>query len=142
MNKENTHDAMSQFPENIYASCSEMDSRTIFTNSIPEHVYFEKNQQCKPDYKYNEDKVLKEVTEYIAGTYGGHYVGEDNVQALDIWKSLGTFDSSCRDTSIKYLMRFGKKEGKNRKDLLKALHYIILILGDLEKENGKKNKND
>ncbi len=37
---------------------------------------------------------------------------------------------SCIDTTIKYLMRYGKKSGKNRKDLLKAAHYIVLALGN------------
>ena len=29
---------------------------------------------------------------------------------------------------MKYLARYGKKDGKNRKDLLKAMHYIILMM--------------
>jgi hypothetical protein len=33
----------------------------------------------------------------------------------------------CRANAIKYLYRFGDKEGKNKKDLLKALHYTILL---------------
>ena len=30
--------------------------------------------------------------------------------------------------AIKYLARYGKKNGKNRKDLLKAIHYIVLLM--------------
>ncbi len=30
--------------------------------------------------------------------------------------------------AIKYLCRFGKKDGRNRKDLLKAIHYIVLLM--------------
>ena len=29
---------------------------------------------------------------------------------------------------LKYTQRYGKKEGKNRKDLLKILHYAIIAL--------------
>ena len=55
--------------------------------------------------KYNEDKILKEIDEYIKSTYGEHY--------------------SCR---------YGKKNGHNRADLLKAVHYVILLLNyDKEK---------
>ena len=28
---------------------------------------------------------------------------------------------------MKYLFRFGKKNGKNRKDLLKCIHYVCLL---------------
>jgi hypothetical protein len=34
----------------------------------------------------------------------------------------------CQANAIKYLARYGKKGGKNRKDLLKALHYAILLM--------------
>ena len=82
-------------------------------------------------YKYNEDIVLTEIEEYIDATYKGHYTNSNNsVQGLDIWKARGTMSDSCIDTSIKYLLRYGKKEGKNRKDLLKAVHYLVLALGN------------
>ena len=29
---------------------------------------------------------------------------------------------------MKYLARYGKKQGANRKDLLKAMHYVVLAL--------------
>ena len=29
---------------------------------------------------------------------------------------------------LKYLCRYGKKNGQNRKDLLKAIHYIVLLM--------------
>lgn len=83
------------------------------------------------EYKYDEDVVLTEIEEYIDSTYKGHYTNKNNsVQGLDIWKARGTMSDSCIDTSIKYLLRYGKKEGRNRKDLLKAAHYIILALGN------------
>ena len=41
---------------------------------------------------------------------------------------LDMAEEMCQGTAIKYLMRFGKKDGKNKKDLLKAIHYIILLM--------------
>jgi len=83
------------------------------------------------EYNYSEDIVIKELTQYIGSTYSSHYTNSNNsVQGLDIWKARGTMTDSCIDTSIKYLLRYGKKEGRNRKDLLKAAHYIILALGN------------
>jgi hypothetical protein len=79
-------------------------------------------------YKYNENKALAEIEEYINGTYGQHYVGNGEIQTVDFWNSLGSLDTTARDTAIKYLARYGKKGGYNRKDLLKAAHYIVLML--------------
>ena len=79
------------------------------------------------EYRYTEDKFLEEVQDYVAGTYKGHYVGGGEYQTVDIWNTLGSAATTCRDTAIKYLMRYGKKDGYNKKDLLKAVHYITLL---------------
>lgn len=86
------------------------------------------NQPGNIQYKYTEDTILQEVQAYIDSTYGQHYVGNGEVQTVDFWESLGSLDTTARDTAIKYLARFGKKGGNNRKDLLKAIHYIMLMM--------------
>jgi hypothetical protein len=79
-------------------------------------------------WRYNEGKILREVESYLSGTYKGHYVGgETKIQTLDLIDSIGDSESFCRSNAIKYLSRFGKKEGKNQKDLLKVIHYAILL---------------
>jgi len=80
------------------------------------------------DYKYNEDVNIKKFKDYIDGTYGQHYVGSQGIQTIDVWESLDMATQMCQGTAIKYLMRFGKKEGYNQKDLLKAMHYIVLLM--------------
>lgn len=87
-------------------------------------------------YKYNEDVYLHDFQKYISGTYGEHYVAKD-IQVIDIWESLDSLESTSRDTAIKYLCRYGKKDGKNRKDLLKAIHYIILMMYASDKQDQK-----
>jgi hypothetical protein len=87
-----------------------------------------------PKFKYDEDKHLEEVMNYIKSTYAQHYVGDGDIQTVDFWFSLGSLDTTARDTAIKYLARFGKKEGRNRKDLLKAIHYIVLMMYAVEAE--------
>jgi len=82
----------------------------------------------KANYKYNEDQILKEISDYVLSTYQSHYVGKSEIQTVDVWDTLGSAETTCRDTAIKYLMRFGKKDGKNKKDLLKAAHYIVLLM--------------
>lgn len=79
------------------------------------------------NFKYNEDSILKELSYYIQSTYSQHYVGKNNIQTVDVWDSMGSADTSTRDAALKYLMRYGKKSGHNKKDLLKALHFIILL---------------
>jgi hypothetical protein len=88
-------------------------------------------------YKYNEDKALDMLQEYVNGTYGQHYVGDGDVQTVDFWRSLGSLETTSRDTAIKYLARYGKKGGKNRKDLLKTMHYVILMMYALDLEEAE-----
>jgi hypothetical protein len=87
------------------------------------------------EYKYNEGDAMAKIREYINGTYGQHYVGNGDIQTVDFWESLGSLETTCRDTAIKYLARYGKKGGRNEKDLLKAVHYIILMMYAAPKEN-------
>ena len=82
------------------------------------------SQECK----YNEEAILKEIYDYVMSTYQGHYVGKGEIQTFDVWDTLNISEEVCIGTAIKYLMRFGKKDGKNKKDLLKAVHYIILLM--------------
>ena len=79
-------------------------------------------------WKYNEGKILQEIEAYLKSTYKGHYVCDDQkIQTLDLIESIGDAEAFCRSNAIKYLSRFGKKDGKNRKDILKVIHYAILL---------------
>ncbi len=77
-------------------------------------------------FKYNEDTILAEVMEYIAGTYSEHY-GDQKIQIQDVFDQMGISEDFTRGAAMKYLFRFGKKEGKNKKDLLKCMHYVCLL---------------
>ena len=88
-------------------------------------------------YNYNEDVNIGLVKDYIDSTYGQHYVGNKEIQTVDFWESLGSLDTTCRDTAIKYLARYGKKNGRNKKDLLKAIHYIILMMYAQDKDESE-----
>ncbi len=81
-----------------------------------------------PNFKYNEDNLLDDVFEYVKSTYGQHYVGNKEIQTLDVWESMDIAEDMCLGTIVKYAMRYGKKDGKNKKDLLKIIHYAILAL--------------
>ena len=81
----------------------------------------------KIDYKYSEDRILKELAEYIDATYGEHY-SHNKFQATEFIMDSGHGEGFCLGNVMKYAQRYGKKEGKNRKDLLKVVHYGIMAL--------------
>ena len=80
--------------------------------------------------KYKEKEILEKLNEYIMSTYSAHYVSEKNAedfQIQDLFSHIGIAEEFCRGAALKYLVRFGKKDGKNKKDLLKTLHYVVLM---------------
>ena len=91
-------------------------------------------------FKYKEDEILAEVMEYIAGTYSEHY-GDQNIQIQDVFDQMGISEAFTRGAAMKYLFRFGKKDGKNRKDLLKCIHYCCLLYHYAFKSEGLKDEN-
>ena len=79
-------------------------------------------------WKYEEDKTLKEIEQYLVSTYHSHYTSEQSkTQTLDLIESIGDAEPFTRSNAIKYLSRFGKKNGKSKQDILKAIHYCILL---------------
>jgi len=78
-------------------------------------------------YKFDEDGALDELRDYIDGTYSGHYA-TDKYQATDIIIDSGFGEGFCMGNIIKYCKRYGRKNGKNRDDIMKILHYAIIML--------------
>ena len=58
---------------------------------------------------------------------------------MDILNNLAIDRDFCQANAIKYLMRYGKKQGYNEQDLFKALHYIVLLISSQRKETSKNN---
>ena len=58
-------------------------------------------------------------------------------QVQDLFQSIGIASDFCRGNAMKYLARYGKKGGKNKKDLFKAIHYIILLITSEENNEDK-----
>lgn len=78
--------------------------------------------------KYNEDVLLTELRDYISGTYGQHYsAGNDSIQTLDLIEACGDAEAFCRSNILKYASRYDKK-GSARRDIIKILHYGLLLL--------------
>ena len=83
-------------------------------------------------YKYHEEEILKDIEEYVSQTYQGHYTGTKhefrNVQTIDLMASKDLAAAFCQANILKYGSRYGNKDGKNQKDLMKVIHYAMLLL--------------
>ena len=91
-------------------------------------------------FKFDEQKILKEIEDYIESTYGQHYSSKD-IQVQDLFQSIGIASDFSRGNAMKYLARYGKKSGKNESDLFKAIHYIILLItSERQIQNANKRK--
>tara|TARA_Y100001938_G_scaffold126602_1_gene178699 strand:+ start:67 stop:348 length:282 start_codon:yes stop_codon:yes gene_type:complete len=91
----------------------------------------------KIKYKYDEDKILAELKKYIDSTYDEHY-SKNNFQATEFIIDGGHGEGFCIGNIMKYAQRYGKKDGKNRRDLLKVVHYGIIALHINATEEGEK----
>jgi len=80
-------------------------------------------------YKYAENEIISEFHDYIDKTYEEHYKTNDkSIECFDAWIALGGSTDTFRNTALKYLWRYGKKNGNNKADLMKALHYTLMCL--------------
>ena len=78
--------------------------------------------------KYNENAILDELRTYITDTYRQHYSsGDDGIQTLDLIEACGDGEAFCRSNILKYASRYDKK-GSARRDIMKILHYAVLLL--------------
>jgi hypothetical protein len=80
-----------------------------------------------PDYKFDEGAYIAQLKEYVDKTYSQHYaVGK--LQATEFIIDMGDGLGFTRGNVIKYAKRYGQKAGRNRDDLMKVLHYSLMML--------------
>ena len=80
------------------------------------------------NFKYNEDAIINELRDYIMNTYKQHYsAGDDKIQTLDLIEACGDGERFCRSNILKYASRYDKK-GSARMDIMKVLHYAVLLM--------------
>ena len=92
-----------------------------------------KKQQV--NFKFNEGALIQELLDYVSETYGSHY-SKSKFQSTEFIIDCGHGMGFTLGNVLKYAQRYGKKEGYNRKDLLKILHYAIIAL-HIHDENEK-----
>ena len=80
-------------------------------------------------YKYNEGKILQDITDYVNKTYGEHY-SQNRYQATEFIVDGGHGIGFTIGNILKYAQRYGRKGTPEdwRKDLMKVIHYAIIAL--------------
>jgi len=85
--------------------------------------------------KYSGEGSLRELKDYILTTYEAHYsAGDDAIQTLDLIEACGDGEAFCRSNILKYASRYDKK-GSARTDIMKVLHYAVLLMHFNNKNN-------
>src|SRR5210317_131676 len=106
---------------------SNMDNMITESNAIP--------------WNYNEEKIVKELLEYIRGTYTQHYsAGDDKIQTLDLIEACGDGEVFYRSNILKYAYRYDKK-GTGRRHIMKILHYAVLLMNFNDKNAQRETYN-
>jgi hypothetical protein len=80
-------------------------------------------------YKFSEDKLIEEFTDYIDSTYAAHY-NTNKIQSMENIIDKGHGTGFCMGNVDKYASRYLNKGTREdaRKDLMKVLHYTLLQL--------------
>ena len=86
------------------------------------------NERKKVDYVFDEGKYLSEIWDAIDKTYSSHYA-QNKIQSTEFISDAGHGEGFCIGNIIKYAQRYGKKEGFNPADLMKIIHYAIMLYG-------------
>lgn len=79
------------------------------------------------NYKFNEGALIQELQQYVDSTYNQHY-SKNNFQATEFIIDSGHGMGFALGNVLKYAQRYGNKDGTNRKDLMKILHYALIAL--------------
>lgn len=130
-----TGDAFSEdvitFGDTVIGAAEPVNLDGIFGGAGSDHISFDltmPEQSNLNKYKYSEDRILNELKEYITSTYNQHYsAGDDKIQTLDLIEACGDGESFCRSNILKYASRYDKK-GTARRDIMKILHYAVLLM--------------
>lgn len=110
----------------------------VSKKSAAMHTYY---NQTKPiAYKYNESETLKDITAYVNKTYGEHY-SQNKFQATEFIIDSGHGEGFCIGNMLKYTQRYGRKGEPTewRKDLMKVIHYAIMMLHVHDEQHKKKD---
>jgi hypothetical protein len=129
---------MDEYPYSMNEFAMKLNEETGLIDITKSPVNMPENTNANGFWKYNEDKILKQLEQYISGTYSQHYVdrtGGGTEQTLDKIKH-NRREGFCAGNITKYTDRYDTK-GTPRADLFKVLHYTILLINHLNLVDNK-----
>ena len=91
---------------------------------INEEIEKPKIEKTEIEYAFDENLYIQELKNHIDSTNTAHYA----LQSTEFIADAGHGEGFCIGNIIKYAQRYGKKAGRNRKDLTKIAHYVIIML--------------
>ena len=80
--------------------------------------------------KFNESKNIEQLANYVESTYSKRYASPNGIQSMDLISASGHGVGFCLGNVLKYASRYGKKDGANRDDLMKIMHYTLLAINE------------
>lgn len=97
------------------------------TLGLQEPLMYNSDMSEGINYKFNEDKLIEDLKQYVDKTYSGHY-SKNKFQSTEFIIDCGHGMGFALGNVLKYTQRYGKKDGYNRADLMKILHYALIAL--------------
>ena len=91
------------------------------------------------NYVFDEESYLKEIKDGIDSTYTSHYA-QNKIQSTEFINDAGHGEGFCIGNIIKYAQRYGKKNGYNRDDLIKIVHYAIIMMHIHDNNSQERNE--
>lgn len=116
------------------------DEIYVMTDEGPKLIYPEPHEHII-NYKYDEDRIMNDIQNYVDSTYisddNNHYA-KSKFETTEVLIDHGLGAAFCIGNVVKYAQRYGKKNGFNRQDLMKVIHYTMMVLyvhdNDVESE--------
>lgn len=126
----------------IYRPIRESDFLRYVDHVEKQFAKVKEENKMEIDYKYNEEKYLDELEQYVNSTYDQHY-SQGKFQATEEIIDDGHGRGFCLGNVKKYAKRYGKKgtPADYRKDLMKVLHYALIMLYVHDLEYGENEDN-
>lgn len=93
-------------------------------------ILYDNDNDIDKDYFSEYSNVIRKFKEYSEKT-PNHY---SSAQPLSLYKEMGILEEFAQGSAIKYLVRY-KDKGSQEKDLLKAMHYVAMLLKEYYLKN-------
>ncbi len=79
--------------------------------------------------EYNYEKVLDDVKGHVDRfRKSNYYASLGGTEVIDLLRSEQLLEGFCIGNIVKYVTRLGKKDVEKNPDIMKAFHYLILLL--------------